>query len=402
MSATSLPRAAAPPILLLVLLASIQPFALNVIAPATPALAKALSAEFSTIALSLTLYLYAVAATQLVAGPMSDRHGRRPIILIALGVYIAGSLVGVYAGDATMLILARMLQGAGAGSVFALVRAIIRDTASRDAAASRLGYVMTMMVAVPMFAPGIGGLIDAAGGWQAIFWTMVGIGVASLAVTFALLAETHAGRDPDASVRTLVAGFPILLQSPRFVALTLALMSTGMLFFSFIGASPYIVVEHMSGSAEIYGFWFIIMSFGYMLGNFLVGRFVGRFGALRLITIGTALALAGGCTVTLSLITFGWKPAALFVPMMLCSLGNGLTMPSATAAALSVRPDLTGSAAGLSGAIQLGMGATASALTGYGVVRSPWALVATILVAGLIGVAGSFAARRVGMEADPR
>jgi DHA1 family bicyclomycin/chloramphenicol resistance-like MFS transporter len=157
-------RAAAPPLLLLVLLAGQQPLALNFIAPATPGLARSLATDYGTIQFTLTLYLVAVAVSQLVSGPLSDRYGRRPAVIASMALYVFGCALAWIAESAAMLIAARILQGAGAGSVFALVRAVIRDTAGREETASRIGYVTTVMVVVPMVSPMLGGLVDQQAG----------------------------------------------------------------------------------------------------------------------------------------------------------------------------------------------------------------------------------------------
>jgi DHA1 family bicyclomycin/chloramphenicol resistance-like MFS transporter len=292
-----------------------------------------------------------------------------------------------------------MLQGAGAGTVFALVRAIIRDTSDRDESASRLGYVMTAMLVIPMFAPGIGGLLNDNLGWASIFWVMAASAALAYAAAQRHLGETNLHRDPNASTRQLLSRFPVLLRDPRYLCYVGVLISSSMAFFSFIGAAPYVVVDVMGRRPEVYGYWFLFMSSGYMLGNFLVGRLARRWGTQKLIGFGVLATITGALLVLASLASFGWSPAALFVPMFVGSLGNGLTMPSATAAALSVKPQLTGAASGLAGAIQLGFGATASTVTSFAVQGTAWALPLVTLTGALVGLLSFLVSHRlVGRE----
>ena len=187
---------AKPTLTILVAISALQPIALNLLAPATPALTRHFASNYATIQLTLTLFLVAVALTQLVIGPLSDRLGRRPCVNAGVALFVAGSILGAFAPSTHVLLVARVLEGAGAGSVFALSRAIIRDSASRDQAASQIASVTMVMVVAPMLAPWLGGQIETAFGWRAIFWFMTLFGVGVLALTVARLPETapHVGK----------------------------------------------------------------------------------------------------------------------------------------------------------------------------------------------------------------
>ncbi len=163
---------AKPGLLVLVALSTLLPIALNLPAPAMPALARGFAASYATIQLTLTLFLAAVALTQLIVGPLSDRFGRRPCVNAGIAVFILGSLIGAFATSLGGLLLARILEGAGAGTVFALARAIIRDSAGKDEAASQIASVTTVMVVAPMLAPYLGGLLKpgSAGGRSSSAW----------------------------------------------------------------------------------------------------------------------------------------------------------------------------------------------------------------------------------------
>jgi MFS transporter, DHA1 family, multidrug resistance protein len=387
------PLPARPPLAVLVAISTLQPFALNVLAPATPGLARALDTDYATIQLTLTLYLVAVAATQLLVGPISDRIGRRPCVLTALALFMAGSLMGALATTIPALLAARVVQAMGGGTCFALSRAIVRDTASKNEAASLIGYITMAMVVSPMIAPLVGGFLDANFGWRSVFVAMLAMAIPVALAAYRLLGETARQAGAAASLRTMAAAFPLLIGDRRFLGYTLALSFTTASFFVFIAGAPYVVVETMGREPHVYGLYFIVNAAGYMSGNFLSGRFGQRLGSERLILIGTALSVAS-VTIEVAFMTLGpWTPATLFVPLCLNAVGNGMTIPGGTALALSVRPDLAGTAAGIVGATQLGLGALGSVVVGHTVPLWPASLVFVMLGCVVTGWAALLIAR---------
>jgi MFS transporter, DHA1 family, multidrug resistance protein len=382
-----------PSLAILVAISALQPFALNVLAPATPGLARALATDYATIQLTLTVYLATVAVTQLFVGPISDRIGRRPCILAGIALFLIGSLLGALAGSIETLLMSRVVQAAGGGTCFALARAVVRDTAAKDKAASLIGYITMAMVVSPMIAPFVGGLLDEAYGWRSIFVAMV---VFSLVVGIAatiLLHET-APRKAASSLTVTLRSFPILLGNPAFVFYTLAMSFVTAAFFVFIAGAPFVVVEEMGRSPQVYGLYFMMNAGGYMVGSFVTGRFGQRIGTVRLVLVGTLIS-TGASLVALYFALIGpWNVPTLFIPLAVNAIGNGLTIPGATAAALSVRPDLAGTAAGISGAAQLGTGAIAAVIAGLLVEIYAPSLVILMLVFTLVGLVGAWFARR--------
>jgi DHA1 family bicyclomycin/chloramphenicol resistance-like MFS transporter len=389
--ASAMPRR--PPLAILVAISTLQPFALNVLAPATPGLARALDTDYATIQLTLTLYLLAVAVTQLVVGPISDRIGRRPCVLAALGLFMAGSLMGALATTIPALLAARVVQAMGGGTCFALSRAIVRDTASKNEAASLIGYITMAMVVSPMVAPLVGGFLDARFGWRSVFVAMLAMAAPVALAAYAYLGETARREGAAASLSAMAAAFPMLIADRRFLGYTLALSFTTASFFVFIAGAPYVVVETMGREPHVYGLYFIVNAAGYMAGNFLSGRFGQRLGSERLIAVGTALSVASVAGEVVFMALGPWTPATLFLPLCLNAVGNGMTIPGGTALALSVRPDLAGTAAGIVGATQLGLGALGAVIAGYTVPLWPPSLVAVMLACVVIGWAALRIAR---------
>lgn len=386
-------RAVRPPLFVLVAISALQPFALNVLAPATPGLAHSLETDYATIQLTLTLYLVAVAVTQLIVGPISDRFGRRPCVLAAIGMFMLGSAIGAAAEGIGTLLLARIVQGIGGGTCFALSRAIVRDTSSKNQAASLLGYITMAMVVSPMVAPLVGGFIDVQFGWRAIFLVTLSLTLPVALAAYWFLRETvrHAAA---ASLADMAQAFPDLVGNRTFVAYALAVGFTTASFFIFIAGAPYIVVEAMGQKPEVYGLFFLINAGGYMAGNFVSGRFGERLGPERLILFGIGFSIV---SMVLSLITLAlapWVPASFFLPLVINSFGNGLAIPGGMALALSVRPDLAGTAAGITGALQLGLGALGTVVVGYTVPLWPTSVVWAMLVSVVIGAIALGVARQ--------
>jgi MFS transporter, DHA1 family, multidrug resistance protein len=374
-------------LLMLVAISALQPFALNVLAPATPTLARTFSTNYATIQLTLTLYLMTVAVVQLVVGPLSDRFGRRPCVLIGIAIFVLGSVLGAFATDTPLLLAARALEGAGAGTAFALARAMIRDTAGRDEAASMIGAVTMVMVVVPMLAPLTGGLIDNHLGWRAIFITMAFAGCAVFALAAMFLPETAPfGGDRSAALSSIFSAMPELARSRAFLAYTGTLTMSSAAFFAFIAGAPYIVIEAMGGGPDTYGYWFMLTAGCYMVGNFITSRIAQARGVDWMIRVGTWISLAGLTLALIFALSPWWTPATFFIPLGINAIGNGLTIPAATAAALSTRPDHAGSAAGLTGALQLGTGAFASVIVGWLVSQWPPALPLVMWLMGICGI----------------
>lgn len=379
---------AEPTLLILVAISALQPIALNLLAPATPILARHFATNYATIQLTLTLFLVSVALTQLVIGPLSDRYGRRPCVLAGIGLFVVGSALGAVADSTGLLLAARVLEGAGAGSAFALTRAIIRDTASRDEAASLIASVTMVMVVAPMIAPYLGGHIAGLLGWRAIFWFMTAAGVVVLLLTIAQLPETAPRTSAETSFLGIFRAFPALIVDRGFVANVIALSMSSGAFFAFIAAAPYIVVETMGRGPDVYGAYFILNAFGYMIGNFAMSRLAVRSGTRRMVRLGLVISCVS-LTLALALsLDPSWSPLGLFLPLSINAIGNGLTIPGATAEALSARPELAGSAAGLMGAIQLGSGALATILISWLVTLWPQALMAMMWAMMVIGLTG--------------
>lgn len=345
---------------LLIAMTAIGPVTLNIVVPALPGIITRLDTNAAAVQLTLSLFLLSLACAQLVLGPLSDRFGRRPVALAGLALAVTASLGAIAASSIGALIAARIFQAAGASTGIVIGRAIIRDLYDRDRAAGMIGLVTTAMVIAPMVSPLIGGILDTAFGWEAIFIFITLMCGAVLAWAALTLPETHHTR-VSSSPAALLREWRALLVSARFHAYVLAGALGSAPFFVFIGGAPHVIITLMGRSSAEYGVWFALSSFGYMAGNFTVSRLAHRVGLDAMIMAGIALGLAGAALMAVLFTVFPQGgPVTVFLPQFIISYGNGLLLPNAVAGAVSIRPEAAGAAAGLTGFAQMATGAAAT------------------------------------------
>ncbi|WP_230533280.1 multidrug effflux MFS transporter [Microvirga roseola] len=390
---TSISAAAAQPapklsfIALLIAVSAASPLGINMYLPSMPGMARAFGVGFTTIQLTLSLYLAAMALGQLIVGPLSDRFGRRPVLLIGLAVFVLGSLICFMAQSVGALIFGRVVQALGGCAGITLSRAIVRDLYGRDQVASMIGYVTMGMAVAPMIAPSVGGVLESYFDWRASFAFLTAFGALALLFAAWQLYETNHNRGSAESARDLLRGYRSLVRSRLFWGYTLVTSFVSAMFFAFVAGAPFVMIELMERSPAEYGFYFAIVPSGYILGNFATGRLAGRIGLNRMILIGTSLALASIAAMAAAFALGLFHPIALFGPMFFIGMGNGLVLPSGIAGAVSVKPELAGAAAGLTGSIQIGFGALVAPIVGAMLQTSLWPLLVIMAVSSLLAVA---------------
>ena len=364
---------------MLVAVSAVGPLALNIFMPSMPGLPAVFDTDYGTVQLTLGLYLVGLAVAQLAYGPLSDRFGRRPLLLGGFCLFLVGTLAGCFSGSIEMLIASRVVQAIGGCAGFVLARAIVRDLFDRERSASVIAYISAAMVMAPMVAPLIGGYLDDWLGWRSTFVFVGGFGAVVTVFAVLLLHESNFDRQPLPGLRGMVAAYRELLASPVFrgYAFLTTFASAG--FFAFLGGAPYVVIELMGRTSSEYGWYFALSAIGYMSGNLFSGRMSMRLGIDRMIGLGLALNLAGVSLMLMLWAAGSMVPLALFGPMLLFAIGNGLNLPNGIAGAISVDPRRAGTASGLSGFLQMSAGAGASAFVGHVITDSqlPLALVMT-------------------------
>jgi MFS transporter, DHA1 family, multidrug resistance protein len=356
-----LDRSTPPHIATLILIAGLAALSLNIFLPSLTAMATHFGVDYGLMQLSVAAYLGMTAILQLIIGPISDRFGRRPVLLAATFIFTLATIGAIYAPNFTIFILCRLIQ-ATIASGFAIGRAVVRDMVPPEKAASMIGYVTMGMSLVPMVGPAIGGTLDGAFGWQGSFWLLAIGGALVFALLWADLGETATRR--STSFAAQVRAYPALFRSQRFWAYCLAAATASGAFFAFLGGAPYVGDTFYGMDSATLGAYFAAPAIGYMLGNFASGRFATRIGLNRMIMLGAVITTAGLALLAL-LHVAGFTGPNIFFGFVICvGLGNGIMLPSANAGMLSVRPELAGSAAGLGGAITIGGGAALSLLAG--------------------------------------
>ena len=347
--------------LTLVLLASISALAMNSFLPSLPNMAEHFGSSTALMGLSVGVYLGTSAVFQILVGPLSDRIGRRTVSLWALIIFIVVSISCVYAPNTFVFMCLRALQ-AIAACTFVVARAIVRDTTETQASGSKIAYISMGTAICPMFGPALGGLMDGWFGWEANFWFIGGLGLFILIIAYFDLGETVP--ENTQGFRQQFSEYPELLLSRRFWGYCLASAFGAGAFFAYLGGGPFVGSIVYNLSPEMLGLYFGAPAIGYFFGNFLSGRFTIRFGIDAMILWGLWIIFSGlSLSMICSYIGYG-TVETFFGFMIFVGLGNGLTIPNATAGMLSVRPHLAGTASGLGGAMMIAIGAALSTLAG--------------------------------------
>ncbi|MEN8840307.1 MAG: multidrug effflux MFS transporter [Octadecabacter sp.] len=357
-----LDRTTPPHISTLILMAGIGALSLNVFLPSLPSMAEHFGVDYSLMQLSVSAYLATTAFVQIAIGPISDRYGRRPVVLGTVGIFILASVGAVYAPNFAVFLACRLLQTAIA-TAFVISRAVIRDMVPQEQAASMIGYVTMGMSVVPMLGPALGGWLDEIYGWQASFWLLAAGGLLVFALSYFDQGETFTKREGGFGAQ--FREYPKLLTSQRFWGYCLAAAFASGAFFAYLGGAPFVGSEVFNMDPAELGLYFGAPAVGYLVGNGLSGRYSVRVGVNRMVLIGAVLTVAG-MTLLLLLDLLGIShPYVFFGFMISIGLGNGIMLPNANAGMLSVRPALAGSAAGLGGAFMIGGGAALSVIAGF-------------------------------------
>ena len=391
-------KANSPPALTtLYLLAAMSPLTLNMIVPSLANIAEDLQADYAVISLALGGFLAVTALVELGAGPLSDRIGRRPVLLATLAVFTLASLGCAMAQTAETFLAFRMLQ-AGAISGYVLSMAIVRDTHEGAEVAGLLGRIGMAMALAPMVGPMLGSLLDVAFGWRAVFLLYVAAGAALLCLTWFDLGETVRPKSQEDNPET--QRLAALLSEPVFWCYALCTACSIAAFYVFLAGAPLIAAAVFGISTATLGVFVGSITAGFMFGSFLTVRLVRRYGQNPVMLAGRVVACAG-LLIGLALLASGAvAPLLYFGCTIFVGVGNGLTTPNSNAGAMSVRPRLAGSAAGISGALTLMGGAAMATLTGILLANSPspHGLLALMLAPSFAALLAAVAAIRLGRK----
>lgn len=376
-----------PHLMTLVVLTALTVLTLNMFLPALPAMQVAFGVSEAVIGRAISIYMAAAALLQLALGPLSDRIGRRQVILGMLGIYVVASVACLLAEDITLFLFARTAQAVAVGGGI-LASAVVRDLFDGRSAAAKLSLIASAMAVAPMLAPMIGGILEAAFGWRSIFVVYTILGLALLAWCWRDLGETK--EQGAVAARGLGA-----LLTARIYWAYVAVQALGVgVFYVFLTGAPFVMVKAFGlGSAQT-GLVLGSTTAGFLVGAGVSARLVERVGGTPMIVLGRIVPVAGIAVASLYFATGGGALWPLLGATLCVGLGNGFSIPSAAAGALSVRPDLAGSASGISGSVMLALGAGLTALATL-IVEAQTTPLALLALMGAIATAALIAAGAV-------
>lgn len=346
------------------ILAGLGPLSLSLFTPAMPEIVHAFATTEDAVKMTLGLYFAGFALAQLICGPLSDGYGRKPVTLAFLTIYLVGSLGALLAPTIEVLILSRLLQGAGAAVGLAVSRAIVRDLFAHEQSARILNLITLILALAPAIAPTIGGLVMEIAGWHAIFLIMVAIGIAAWLAISLLLVET-VDRDPSrAKPMAVLRTYRKLLGDGYFLASSLVIAGTLGAYYTQATLLPFILMERIGLTPAQFGLAMLLQSASFISGSLIMRHLIPRYGAHRLVPVGLLFSTLGAAALALLLSLYEPSFVIVMAPMAAFVFGNAFVMPAMSVATVAAHPENAGAAASLSGFLQMGAGLVGTLLSG--------------------------------------
>ncbi|HEX8166826.1 MAG TPA: multidrug effflux MFS transporter [Beijerinckiaceae bacterium] len=380
---------------MLALFAALGPLSTDMYLPSLPAIARELDATTAGTQATLSSFLLGFAVGQFAYGPVSDKAGRRPVLLAGLGIFLIGSVACALAPTIGALVAGRFLQAIGAAGPIVLARAMVRDLYEGPRAGRELSRMAMIMGLVPAAAPILGGILQGLFGWRANFWGTILCGAALALAAFTVLPETLPARPPEPlSFRGMLRSFATLLRHSTYrVYVGLAALAYGGLF-AFISGSSF-VLQGVYGLSEIgFALSFAFTVLGYIAGTVMAQRLVGSRGLDGTIALGVVCLAAGGVLMLALVLLRVPSPAAIVGPMALYTAGVGMTLPSSQASAMTPFPERAGAASSLLGIVQMSFAALVGIALGHALGGEAWPLPLAIAASGAAALTLFLASRR--------
>lgn len=341
-------------VLVLSLLLGLQPVTTDLYLPALPSLTKGFGASLSQAQLTLTVLLLSFGLSQLIWGPVSDRYGRRPVLLWGAVLYVLASVANCFATSMEQLILWRGVQGAAMGAGVMCARAIVRDLYNPLEGARAMSKGLTGLGVIACMSAPLGGLLTEYFGWRIALSAVVVFGVATLVVLALKFEETLAERNPQAlNPARLLSTWTQILKHPTFWAFTMLAGFSYAGLFTFLASSAFIFIDVLGLSRASYGVMMLTMSLSYITGTFICRRLLPRFGVRKTVGMAAVVTITGGTlmgTLALAGIQNVW---AIMVPFFLFMLGHGVHQPCGQSGAVAPFPQAAGAASALSGFLMM-------------------------------------------------
>lgn len=373
-------------IILLAGVSALGPVGMQILLPALPVIKQKFYVTNDVAQLTLSLSMLAIAIGTLVYGPLSDKFGRKRVMLVGIVITIFGSIVCFVADSIMLLISGRFIQAFGGAVGLVLARAIVRDVYGPEEAARVIATLVMVMVVLPMMSPALGGELMQRFGFESVFIVIAFASAIAFVFLFLWLPETLAKPVPFEGVKSMLMTFSKLFASRVFCGYAFCVTFVSVVFFSFISAAPEIMVSVLKRPPTEYGYYFIMIPAGFMTGNY-VARHYGRTISIdNMIAIGASIGVFG-IVLALILQTLGMSsPVALFLPIALAVFGNGITLPNAQAAAINEFPEYAGTASGLTGFLQMAVSSVAAQAVALIFNGTVYPLLGLMLVASIISL----------------
>jgi DHA1 family bicyclomycin/chloramphenicol resistance-like MFS transporter len=377
----------------------IGPLAIHLFLPVMPAVKSAFAISDAVVELTFSVTLFTMAIVTLFYGSLSDRYGRRPVLLGGLAFFVLGSAFSAFASSVAVLIVGRVIQAIGAGCGLTLSRAIARDAYGPEALVKAIAYLTMAYTIGPLIAPTFGGLLMDMFGWRAAFWFALLAGAAILVLCYFALFETRHPNDHLAHHGKVLSHYATLLSSGRFVAYVLQPGALSFGFFALAAASPLLSKDILGMSGVEYGLYFMMFPIGYTTGNWISVHLSGRVPIDTMVLLGSSLAFIVFAGQAVLIIAGNLSPLLIFLPGGLVSFSQGLSMPNAQAGAMRVAPALAGTAAGLGVFMQMFLPAVSSEL--FGILSDGTALpmIDLTMTGAVVGLGSAIASFIIGRRA---
>ena len=339
---------------MLALLLGIQPVTTDLYLPALPSIRTELGASMAQTQLTLSALLLAFGCAQLVLGPLSDRFGRRPVLLVGLAAYVLAAIASAAAPTMQLLIVARTLQGAAMGAAVMCARAIVRDLYAPAAGARVMSRALSGLGVIACLCAPLGSLLATYLGWRHALLVLAVFGAGTLALVALRFHETVPAKNPRAlQLGTLLPTWRGILHNRSFQAFTLLTCGSYGLLFTFLASSSFMFIQVLGLSKTTYGLVMLWTSAWYVAGTFLCRRWLARHGVVGSVARGGFLSLGGTSLMALLVLSGIHSPWALLLPMALCMLGHGVHQPCGQTGAIGPFAQAAGAASALNGFMQM-------------------------------------------------
>lgn len=383
------------------IIGSIGTFSLHVLLPALPVIADSLGAPHAATQLLISLSIVSIALGNLTVAPLSDRYGRRRIVLLSLGLYVLASVAAITAPSLHFLVPCRVLQAFGGGAAMSVMRATLLDHFGPARAASALAATATAILIAPMLAPTLGGLVLEWLDWRAVFALSALLGAGVLVFAWRNLGETHPGDRAAGPSLHYFARCRQLLGSREYLAFLVFGSCMVSIIYTFVTGAPYVAIDVLGVSPARFGLLLFLPALASFAGFLTASRVTMRVGGQRMMQTGASLAFAGTLAMAAFAVTGVWHPLAIFLPGMLLGFGNAIAAPSSTIGAISRDPAIAGTASGLLGFAQLVTAAASTQLVAAFTGHSPLPLAIVLLGLCLGALVALRPISKVRLQAEP-